>query len=176
MAQEGVSGEIGCPRLGAGRMGYDPTLLAITNFTIRIDQNIIAAPSSTLLRPPFLSPESVERILRPRDADGSRRLYDMQEVFKHRTEQNDKPSAQLYSHPENLPSFIAKLNVRSRSDENSNSSGQESRISSSFYYRENRNIPHEGRGSACLVHLWPSWNHCGGTHTRFSAGYLEDLQ
>jgi hypothetical protein len=100
----------------------------------------------------------------------------MQEVFKHRTEQNDKPSAQLYSHPENLPSFIAKLNVRSRSDENSNSSGQESRISSSFYYRENRNIPHEGRGSACLVRLWPLEPLRRYHTTTVPAGYLDNLQ
>jgi hypothetical protein len=51
-------------------------------------------------------------------------------------------------------SIHRQTQCRSRSDEKSNSSGQESRNSSSSFHRETPNKPHEGRGSACLVRLW----------------------
>ena len=62
-------------------MGYDPTLLEITILLFGLIQNIIAAHVSTPPRPQFLTTESVERLLRTRDADCSRQSYNMQEAF-----------------------------------------------------------------------------------------------
>lgn len=62
-------------------MDYDPILLETTILLFGLIKNIIAAHVSILLRPQFLTTESVQRNLRPRDADCSRQSYNMQEAF-----------------------------------------------------------------------------------------------
>jgi hypothetical protein len=86
---------------------------------------------------------------------------------------SDEETRQAFGKP---PLICGKRQFWSRSNEKSNSSGQESRITSPSYFRAIFRYPTKG-GVVHVLFAFGLWNQCSGIHTvTVLTGYGENLQ